>query len=429
LYVTLPFLATLFAGCTSDDGHDHPGADLPCDVDDVFERNCRQCHASEPRYGAPMPLATYADLTAPAVSDPSRTVFELSRARIADPVSPMPPPTAGTLSDADRATLDAWFGAMAPPKPAGEACDAPDGGILDPGIDAPCEPTHAFLAHAPGSADAPFEPPTGPTDLYECFSFRSPFAAGSQASGWVPVIDDERVVHHMILYRTSARVPEGDVSECEMPSDAQFIAGWAPGGPPAVLPDDVGLLLGEPTDSFILQIHYFNAAGHTDVRDRSGLAFCTVETPRPELAGIVRMGSREIDLPPRSEGVEVTGVCPSATTRFLREPLHVLASGPHMHGRGVRFVSEIHRGGDPANVETLLRVDPFDFSSQAIYWHEDVVTFEPGDALVTRCIYDNPTDTRVRAGEGTEDEMCLNFVMAYPIDSFDVEGEPRCGIE
>jgi hypothetical protein len=71
-------------------------------------------------------------------------------------------------------------------------------------------------------------------------------------------------------------------------------------------------------------------------------------------------------------------------------------------------------------------VDPFQFENQQYYPHEPEVLLQPGDALRTRCTYDNPGDQPVFLGEGTEDEMCFNFVMIYPLD---LVGESRdCGL-
>ena len=37
-------------------------------------------------------------------------------------------------------------------------------------------------------------------------------------------------------------------------------------------------------------------------------------------------------------------------------------------------------------------------------------------SLTTTCTYDNPDGGPVGFGEDTEDEMCFNFVLTYPID-------------
>lgn len=211
-----------------------------------------------------------------------------------------------------------------------------------------------------------------------------------------------------------------------MPGDATFMSGWAPGGGNFVMPDDVSLELPGPDDYLILQVHYHNAAGLRDARDRSGVALCTSEVPRAHTAGFFTVGSIWIDIPPRTTGHQVIGRCASGWTRFLSQPLYLLASFPHMHQLGRSFRTELLRGGDEGPAETLVDVPHFDFENQRYYRHEPAVQLRPGDAVRTTCTFDNPQDQRVGFGERTEDEMCFNFVMLYPIDGF---GDGRqCGV-
>ena len=51
-------------------------------------------------------------------------------------------------------------------------------------------------------------------------------AAGDQATAWAPAIDDERVVHHWILYRKEG-APQGDAYPCDvsLQVSADFVAG------------------------------------------------------------------------------------------------------------------------------------------------------------------------------------------------------------
>jgi hypothetical protein len=127
-------LITLLSGCTTQSeavtvaGDDSAATSgLPCDVDAVL-RACRSCH-SDPPTAAPMPLVTYAQLLAPAKSDPSKTVAQLAAERIQSTTNPMPP--ASRLSSADIAVVVNWVGAGAPsatcaPEPTTTA--TPDGG-------------------------------------------------------------------------------------------------------------------------------------------------------------------------------------------------------------------------------------------------------------------------------------------------------------
>jgi hypothetical protein len=318
------------------------------------------------------------------------------------------------LAPDDLAALDAWFAAGAPARTGGEMCDDTPP-PPPPSTELPCTPSHEFVAHGPAAPDSKFDVPPTADNLHQCFTFRSPFGAAEQATAWAPIIDDSRVLHHWILYRTETEQPDGAVMPCNMPADATFLMGWAPGSGVTVMPDDVGLELRSAEQQWlILQVHYWNVPGYTDASDASGVAICTTDTPREKKAGVMTFGALGIRLPPRSTGVEVVGNCSSAATSLLREPLYLLSSGPHMRELGTRFSTEIIR--TDGSVEELVRVDPWDFNAQGSYWHETAVPIHPGDALRTTCVYDNPTDRDVRFGERTEDEMCFNFALAYPID-------------
>lgn len=389
---------------------------MPCGVAEVFGRHCLHCHVDPPRFGAPMPLVTWDHLHADGVSDGSRPVYELVAERIHDDEDPMPPPSRDPMPAEDVAVLDAWIASGAPMRPASESCeDTPPPPPPMNEEELPCEPSHEFLAHAPGSADAPFEVPTDAGNLYQCFYFRNPFPTTTHATAWAPVIGDERTLHHWILFRSATPQEDGSTSPCNMPADATFMMGWAPGAGGFVMPDDVGLEMRVQQDEWlILQIHYWNVPGYDDVADRSGVKICSTDTPRENTAGVFTFGSPEITIPPRARDHDVVGNCPSFLTSLLSEPLNVLASWPHMHERGTRFQAEIIR---PSGTETLVDVGRWDFNAQLVYPHDPVVQINPGDAVRTTCTYDNPTSETVTFGERTEDEMCFNFAMVYPIDA------------
>jgi uncharacterized protein YbaA (DUF1428 family) len=402
------------------------GEGLPCDIHAALSTACGACHSDPPKYGAPMSLASLADVQAPAASDPSRSVRELMIERLTAESDAMPP--GGDIEEGLRQLLVDWLQAGAP---AGDddSCQGSGGagGSAPVGPDAlPCEPTHVFTAHASGESSAFTVPEVGADNLYQCFSFASPFGDTTQATAWAPIVDDERVLHHWILYRTQTPQVDGAVTPCAMPSDSTFVAGWAPGGQNFVLPDEVGLELGGAEHWYILQVHYHNTAHHDDALDASGVAFCTTDTPREHTAGIVSLGTIAIDVPPHAVSHEETGLCPSWITNYLPGPLTMIASFPHMHELGRKLETDILRDGRQEAVDTLVSVDEFSFDDQRYYAHDPPVLLHPGDALRTTCTYDNPGDTPVGFGEKTEDEMCFNFVLVYPIELL---GETRnCGL-
>jgi hypothetical protein len=75
-----------------------------------------------------MSLVSFADLRAPAPSDPSQRVYERVGARIHAAAAPMPPPPYPLLDAAALAALDRWIAAAAPPGPVGLRCSGPSAG-------------------------------------------------------------------------------------------------------------------------------------------------------------------------------------------------------------------------------------------------------------------------------------------------------------
>jgi hypothetical protein len=395
---------------------------LPCAVADALTAACGGCHGEVPSFGAPIPLVTYADLMVPSVGDPTRKVHEVVAERLVTDVKPMPP--TGDITDEQRAVILDWIAAGAPEDATADCGDTPEPEPDPVGPQAlPCEPTFEVRAHAPGS-EAPFAvPAVGAEDLYQCFAFQAPFTEPTQAIAWAPIIDDERVVHHWILYRTQQPQEDGGVFPCDvsLQLSADFVAGWAPGGENVIMPPTVGLELGKPGDWYILQLHYHNAAGYEDSADASGVAFCTPPTPEPNTAGVLTLGTVNLAIPPGAVNHTEVGNCGGLQTLFWPE-LHIIGSSPHMHELGRAMKTVVHRGGAVAH--TVID-KPFNFESQLMYFNDTEIVVGPGDRLETTCTFDNPGSTQVGFGEGTGDEMCFNFVLAYPIDQL---GNRNCGI-
>jgi hypothetical protein len=134
------------------------------------------------------------------------------------------------------------------------------------------------------------------------------------------------------------------------------------------------------------------------------------------------LGDANIQLPPRSRDVSVKFECPGWVMSGLGE-LNILSSGPHMHQLGTRFLSEvIHADGSR---EDIGRVDSWDFDNQRSIPLTPSIRLAPGDRLGINCTYDNPSDRPVGFGEGSEDEMCFDFMLVYPIQHLRPE-ERKC---
>jgi hypothetical protein len=90
------------------------GSSAYCDLQQMLRARCVGCHSNPPVGGAPMPLVTYADLLAPARTNPSKTVAELAIERMQDPVKPMPPSPLPRATPAETSTVSNWIAAGTP---------------------------------------------------------------------------------------------------------------------------------------------------------------------------------------------------------------------------------------------------------------------------------------------------------------------------
>jgi hypothetical protein len=152
--------------------------------------------------------------------------------------------------------------------------------------------------------------------------------------------------------------------------------------------------LGVNGAGFSLEMHYNNTVGEGEL-DASGVELCVTEELRPKEAAVHWLGTVNLNK------LEAVGTCTPAN----QTPVTILASSPHMHLQGRHMKTVINRKA--GGTETLID-QAFDFNTQISY--PTPATINPGDTLTTTCTYAKPTPF----GEGTNEEMCFNFVTAYP---------------
>jgi hypothetical protein len=277
----------------------------------------------------------------------------------------------------------------------------------------PCTPSHIITAHGPGSTTTKYPVPDPTNDSYVCFNFKSPFAAGEQATAFAPIIDDSRVIHHWILYGSATSVGDGAIqANCVAPSaSAVHVTGWAPGGQNAVLDPDVGLKLDYPY--FQLQIHYNNQR-YADGADASGVAICSTTTPRTNEAGIVTLGPGFFSIPAKANDYPVTASCTGGLATDGKTPITIIGTSPHMHLLGTGFTTTHMRGGTNMGDLSNIPLGSWSFDDQRHYAIQPRRQILSSDTLKTTCFYDNPTTSPVSFGTRTTDEMCFDFITVYP---------------
>jgi hypothetical protein len=357
------------------------------------------------------------------------------------------------------AALCAWIALQPVPRPL-------SGGSFftgaSPPIDFPKgEQTLCFIMPPASAAPAPV--PTYDTS-YMCRAFAFPPDVPLSALSFVPLLDAVDLVHHMILYQARTDASRlGDargVFTCSaMPPVVGPMYVWAAGAPAFSTPQGVGFRAGGDTVSWdgslnegagyvILQIHYSNPSRTRGRQDASGVLVRVSSNLQPIDAGLLWLGAQtgSIALPPgRTTGM--TGECSSRMTSQLPPAREinpassfytVFGNAFHMHTLGKRIWVETHRSGQRVMVggaDQLGHDNAYSFGGQR-FLPTPGATLEPGDLLLTRCIFTNTVaegvaggntvaaaGKTVYGGEATTNEMCMAFVAYYPRG---FQGTPSC---
>ena len=216
-------------------------------------------------------------------------------------------------------------------------------------------------------------------------------------------IDNPPVVHHIT---TSTVILGEDDPENENPNNASRtgFAGFAPGKPLLVYPENVGYKVG-PGSAIRASLHYTpNGKAVTD-RSQIGLYFRDSE---PEFE-IRRWspGTSDIVIPPGAHDH------PISAERTVQADTYLFNFQPHMHFRGKRVsCTAIFPDG---RVEKLLSVPNYQFNWQMIYTPTKPIFLPKGTKIVAEGAFDNSAmnlnnpspDKEVRFGLQSWDEMFL----------------------
>ena len=353
---------------------------------------CGECHQDPPRYGAPYSLT---DKEALFKGPEGVRPLDRAVARLIDgsmPPAGQPQPNSETAQAfIDWATCDSGLERM--PNIGGFESSKP----LYQGPSAPPPNTEILEMRAAGVVVPP-----DVDDQYNCFQFRGPSQSESDRSilRIEPIIDDARIVHHIVLYEANGEVIDQAPSDCGAGLGAGVYA-WAPGQPPLHFKE--GGLITRSGQNYILEIHYNNQAAYDDISDRSGVRLYHSELIEPRI-DMMTLGPEGFQLPARSR-TQVGGQC------VIEEEIEVIALMPHMHEIGLDLNSLIVRAD--GTEEDLITLTGWDFNYQLIYDGQGT-TLTSGDRIETRCIFENPDPYTRFYGPFTEDEMCYNFVYVTP---------------
>lgn len=372
-----------------------------------IQQSCGTCHGAPPQFGAPYPLIDLEEL----VSTP-QGLSRLDRAVARLLEGTMPPAGQPTPSTVDAQAFIDWATCGE-----GGRYATPLGGFQ---VDRPVyqgpttAPADAVITEFKASHTSI---PSDQVDDYQCFGFHGPQDPNlgdrpqeRSILRFEPLIDESRIVHHIVLYETTQRVENGARVSCGVGLGAAIYA-WAPGQPP--LHFRSGGLVSHSDQHYVLEIHYNNSARLEGLTDASGVRLFHTSPLEPKI-DMMTMGPEGFVLPARQR-TEVKGDC------VIQEELEVVAMMPHMHEIGVDLSAHILHAGS-GEWDPLIQLRGWDFNAQLVYDGEGV-TLSPGDRVRTTCLFENEGDRPRAYGAFTEDEMCYHFVYVTPPPS-----ERRCDV-
>jgi peroxiredoxin len=214
------------------------------------------------------------------------------------------------------------------------------------------------------------------------------------------------VVHHLVVFV----LPPGSRDEVKV----DFLAGYAPGMPPRMLPEGTARLI--PAGSRLMfQVHYTPRGIPQTDRSEIGLVFADPKTVRKEMTAIAAINMK-LSIPPGAADFAA-----EARHRFDQDTI-LYSLLPHMHLRGKSFRFEAV--SPDGRREVLLDVPRYEFDWQNVYVLSRPKLMPEGSVLRCLARYDNSAGNlsnpdpkaTVTWGEQTRDEMLVGYVEVAPAD-------------
>ncbi|XP_071153963.1 tyramine beta-hydroxylase-like [Mytilus edulis] len=259
---------------------------------------------------------------------------------------------------------------------------------------------------------------------YICTHLHVPLDGDYHVIAVKPLIDNSRVIHHIVLFGCDAVENQPRVNEVntcvtnEGPSYCHMVTVWSLGIKGECFPDKFGIPIGNNGYTrFMLQIHWQNSEDNVEYTDSSGIALYYTPNLRPYNAAVLTIGQTMFHLAPGQSEVKVSGNCSGqCTKREFQGPIYVHSSFNHMHSLGRKQRVEQYRNGSLINI--ISDLDKFSFDRQHIKIHDPPIEVQPGDDLRVTCTYDTTSrNATTLFGQGTEHEMCFAFLTFYPFEN------------
>ena len=278
-------------------------------------------------------------------------------------------------------------------------------------------------------AKAGYVPKDDRPDDYRCFPLDMYFEEETYMIRSQVIPGRVDLVHHVLLYRVPAESADelADLDASDPGPGYTCYGGpgvggggpvgaWVPGMPPSTLDEGAAVVMGAGT-RIVMQIHY-NVLAADPVEDLTEWhVWTTTEVPAYNVRSVPQ---------PLFDFVIRAGDASSVHVREFANrqgvPIVVLGAAPHMHVLGTKIrVDHIKANGEE---ECVVNIPDWDFNWQQpyVFRRGEELILQPDEAFRLTCEFDNsaahqpvvngerlqPRD--VTWGEGTHDEMCLNFI-------------------
>lgn len=366
---------------------------------------CAPCH--RPGEGAPFSILRYVD-----ASKHARQIVTVTKSRFMPPWLPEPGVAKFAderrLSDDQIRLIERW---VEEGEPEGRTADLP----------AVPQFTEGWQLGQPDlvlTVPKAYTLGAGGRDVYRNFIFNFPLAATRYVRALEIRPGNKRVVHHanlLIDRNRSSRWRDDRDGQPGFPGmdlkieanlsdpDSHFLF-WKPGSVLSEEPDGMAWTL-EPGTDLVLNMH-LQPSGKPELIEPSLGLYFTNTPPRLRPLLVQLENDRALDIPAGKTDFVVTD------DFTLPVDADLLGVYPHAHylGRDVEGTATLPDGSR----RPLIHIKHWDLNWQAVYRYEAPVFLPKGTTISMRWVYDNPSPSRVVAGDQSTDEMSHLWLQLLP---------------
>lgn len=183
-----------------------------------------------------------------------------------------------------------------------------------------------------------------------------------------------------------------------------------------IFPDNVGISVEKKRRFAVMETHYDNPTNEDGLVDSSGVRIYYTNTEREHKAGSLLIGDSLVSRAPDEviSGFRYQHTCPSECTNRLNEPVTLISTFLHMHTTGQEIYVNVFSESNEFT-RNLNKVNFWSDSFQQNNVLDKPQTLNPGEQFQVTCTYDTSKRPTTKFGLTTLDEMCMAFVMYWPL--------------